>query len=75
LRAKEDEYDKLKLHIIECEKQLQDKQHLVPYETTINDLQRQIKQYELQIHELKQTQTAHNETTRPLTRIGKGNIQ
>ncbi|CAM4776239.1 unnamed protein product [Rotaria magnacalcarata] len=61
LRAKEDEYDKLKLHIIECEKQLQDKQHLVPYETTINDLQRQIKQYELQIHELKQTQTAHNE--------------
>ncbi|CAM4901377.1 unnamed protein product [Rotaria socialis] len=61
LRAKGDEYDQLKLHIIECEKQLQDKQHIIPYETTINDLQKQIKQYELQIHELKQTRIVHNE--------------
>ena len=56
LSNKEDEYNQLKLRFDEYEKHLQtNKERFTQYETTINDLQRHIKQYEFQSQEFNQT--------------------
>ena len=64
LKHKENEYDQLILRCNQCEKHLQDcNERFIQYETTVNDLQSQIKQYELQIQELNKNGLATNQVS------------
>ena len=59
LAKKEEEYNQLKIRCDEYQKYLQmNEERFIPYENTINDLQRQLKQYELQTQEFNQTRLA-----------------